>query len=234
MILPCRENPLNCVDPDEMKMRWYLSTLGSPEYVLPVAQSTSVIPVSPYTCRRSLTMYLEAVIKRVERCTWRLWSSEIGDALWGRDRWWLEMNFGAMIEGVWRCNWRPWLCKLGSRNRASLEMHFQAVIMNSETHWEAVIEPVWRCNCRLWSSEIGGVLGSGWYGGRRDGSWDSIHWLTCNWRKVDSWVQQHPPRDWKLAGRGKLAGSGRLLILGWCCTWCMLYSVWSHDHGMER
>jgi len=76
--------------------------------------------------------------------------------------------------------------------------------------------------------EMGGVLGGGPFGGRRDGSWDSIHWLTCNCRNVESWVQQHPPRD------EKLAGSVRLSILGWCCTWCMLYSVLTHDHCMER
>jgi len=97
MILPGHENPRNCMDPDEMKMRWCLSTPGSPEYVLPVAQSTSITPVSPYTRRRSLTMYLEAVIERVKRCTWRPWSwtqrctgrpwlSEFGDALAGYDR----------------------------------------------------------------------------------------------------------------------------------------------------
>ena len=33
--------------------------------------STSVTPVSQYTRCGSLTMYLEAVIERVERCTWR-------------------------------------------------------------------------------------------------------------------------------------------------------------------
>ena len=33
-------------------MRWCLSTPGSPIYILPVAQSISAIPVSPYTPRR--------------------------------------------------------------------------------------------------------------------------------------------------------------------------------------
>jgi len=70
MILPGRENPHNCLDPDEIEMRRCLSTRGSPEYVLPVAQSTSVTPVYPYTRRPSLTMYLEALIEHIERCTW--------------------------------------------------------------------------------------------------------------------------------------------------------------------
>jgi len=63
MILPGRENPRNCMDPDEMKMSSCLSTPGSPEYVLPVAQSTSITPVSLFTRRRSVTMYLETAIE---------------------------------------------------------------------------------------------------------------------------------------------------------------------------
>jgi len=37
MILPGHENPRNCADPDEMKMRWGLSTPECPKDVLPVA-----------------------------------------------------------------------------------------------------------------------------------------------------------------------------------------------------
>jgi len=113
MILPGRENPRNWVDPDEMKMRWCLSTPGSPEYVLPVAQSISITFVSPYTRRRSLTMYLEAIMKRVERCTLRPWSSEFGDALAGRDRVKWEMLLEAVIDRVWWCTWRPWSIEIG-------------------------------------------------------------------------------------------------------------------------
>jgi len=205
---------------DEMKMRCCLSTPGSPEYILRVAHSTSVTPVSPYTQRRSLTIYLEAVIEPVlemhveaeiewtERCTWRPWSIECGDALGGRDRSSMEMRWEAVIERVWTCTW--------GQDR-----------VNSEMHSEGVTERVWRCTCRVWSSEIGGVLGGGRFGGRRDDSWVSIHSLTCNCGNVESWVQ-HPPID------EKLAGSGRLSILGWCCISCMLYSVLTHDYGMEK
>jgi len=42
-------------------------------------------------------MHLEAVIERVWRCTWRLRSSELRDALGGGDRVSLEMHFEAMI-----------------------------------------------------------------------------------------------------------------------------------------
>ena len=125
-------------------MRWCLSTPGSREYVHPVAQSTSITPVSPSSLPRSLTMYLEAVIKRVEWCSWRPGSSELRDALGDRD----------------------WV--------------------NPEMHREAGIERVWGCTCRLWSSGIGGVHASGRFGGRRDGSRDSIHWLSCNCGNVES------------------------------------------------
>jgi len=213
-------------------MRWRLSTPGSAEYILPVTLSTSVTPISPYKRHRSLMMYFiervwdalgavdrvnsemhwEAVIERVWRCTWRPWSCKPA----GCDRVSLEIHMEAVIERVWRYTGRPRLCELAHRNRASLEIHL-----------EAAIERVWTCTGGLWSSEIGGVRGGGRLGGSRDGSWDPIHWLTCNCGNVESWLQ-HPPRD------EKLAGHRRLSILGWCCTWCMLYSVLTHDYGMER
>jgi len=129
-------------------------------------------------------MHLEAMIKQVCRCTWRLWSNEFPDALGGR-------------------HWR------------SLEIHL-----------EAVIRGVCRCTWRLWSSEIRGVLahgqsGGGNSGGRCDGSWDSIYWLTCNCGNVDNWVQHGVRRD------ERLAESGRQSMSGCCCTWCMLYSVYA-------
>jgi hypothetical protein len=79
-------------------MRCCLSTPGSPKCILRVAHSTSVTPVSPYTHRRSLTIYFEAVIKLVWRCTWRPRSSELKDALGGRDRSSLEMHLEAEVE----------------------------------------------------------------------------------------------------------------------------------------
>jgi hypothetical protein len=43
-------------------------------------------------------MHLEAVIEPVLICTWRLRSSELRDALGGRDRASLEMHLEAEIE----------------------------------------------------------------------------------------------------------------------------------------
>jgi len=131
--------------------------------------------------------------------------SLINAVLGGRDRASWEMHLEAEIEWTQRCTWRPGSSELRDALR-------DQDWVNSEMHWEAMIDRVWRCTCRLWSSEIEGILGRGRFGRRRDGGWDSIHWLTCNCGNVESWVQQHPRRD------GKLAGSGRLSILGWCCT----------------
>jgi len=131
---------------DEMKMRCCLSTPGSPEYILRVAHSTCVTPISPYTHHRSLTIYLEAVTERVWRCTWRPRSSELRDALWGCDRVSLEMHLEAKIEWTERCTWRPWWIEfgdaLGGRDRANLEMHLQAMI---ERDWRSTWRrSIWR------------------------------------------------------------------------------------------
>jgi len=46
----------------------------------------------------TLEMHSEAVIERVWRCTWRPRSSELRDALGGRDRASLDMHLEAVIE----------------------------------------------------------------------------------------------------------------------------------------
>jgi hypothetical protein len=149
--------PRNCADPRNLaksewdqklgniecvfslydKMRWtwdgvYLSTPGSPEYILRVAHSTSVTSVSLYTHCRSLTIYLRAVIELVWRFTWRLRSSELRAALGGRDGSCLEMHLEAVIDRVWRCPGRPRSRELrdavGGYDRSSLEMHWEAEV----------------------------------------------------------------------------------------------------------
>jgi len=140
-------------------------------------------------------MHLEAVIERVWRYNWRPCSSEFGDRPGGRDRASWEMHLQAVIEQVWTYT-------LGGCNRASLEIQL-----------EAVIERDWTCTWRPLSSEIGGVLGGGEsggssLGGRRDGSCDSMNWLTHNCGNVVNRVQHGLPRD------ERLAGSGRQSILG--------------------
>jgi len=120
-------------------MRWCLCTRVSPEYRLHIAQFTSVTIVSPYPRHGSLTMYLQAVINQVYRCTWIPRRSELRDVLGGRDGVNSEMHSDSVIS--------------------SLQIHSEAVIKSVEMHLEAVIERVWTCTWRLRSSELRDALG---------------------------------------------------------------------------
>ena len=223
---------------DEMEMRGCWWTPGSANYILPVTLSTPDTPVSLNTRRWSLQMLLKAVIEGVWSCTSRLRSSELRDAHGGRDWASLGMQLETEMEWTLRCIWRPWLSKfgdaLGGRDQ-----------VNSEIHFEAIIEHLGRYTWRPWLIKIGGVRGGDWSeegqsgrsqsggsesgGGQSgggslgvmcDGNWDSIHWLTHNCGNVQNWVQQGPLRA------GRLAGSRRQSILGWCSMWCLQYSVY--------
>jgi len=78
--------------------------------------------------RASWDIHLEAEIEWTQRWTWRPGSSELRDALGGRDR----ANLEAIIKRVWRYTWWLWLSEfedaLGGCDRASLEMHLEAVM----------------------------------------------------------------------------------------------------------
>jgi len=178
-------------------------------------------------------MHMEAVIERVWRCTWRPWSCERG----GRNRTSWTIQLEPVIERIWRCTWRPWRSECGGCDRVSSEINMEAVIVRVWPPWlcelggrdrtplvirlEAVIEWLWRCTWRPWCSEIGGVLGGGSSGERRDRRWDSTHWSTRNCRNVEIWVQHGLTQD------ERLAGSGRQSILRWCSTRCMQKSVYA-------
>jgi len=72
---------IECVFSLYDKMRWKWDDV----YLLHITPSSSVTRVFPYTRQGSLKMYLDAVIERVWRCTWRPWLSEFGDAHGGCD-----------------------------------------------------------------------------------------------------------------------------------------------------
>jgi len=57
-------------------------------------------------------IHSDAVMELVWGCNWRPRSSELKDALGGRDKASLEMHFKAVIERGWRCNWRQKLSEL--------------------------------------------------------------------------------------------------------------------------
>jgi len=55
-----------------------------------------------------LPLYCRTPAVTHQRCTWRPWQSEFGDALRGRDRASLEMHLEAEIKWTQWCTWRPW------------------------------------------------------------------------------------------------------------------------------
>jgi len=123
---------------DEMKMRCYQSSPGSPKYIFRLAHFTSISPVSPYTHCRSLTIYLEAVIELVWRCTWRLRCCKLRVALGGRDRSSVKRHWEAVLDRGRTCTGKPrgselrdalWGC-----DRVSLEMLLQAMM---ERDWSS-------------------------------------------------------------------------------------------------
>jgi len=185
-------------------MRWCLSTPGSAEYIVPFTLSTSVTLKSLINCRCSLKMYLEAVIKHVWRCTWRLRSSELRDGLGGREWAKLVMHMEAVIECLGRYTWRRWSIKIGGEFEGG----------RSRGDWSEGGESG--------GSECGGSdSGGSRSGGMCDWSWDSIHWLTHNCGNVEIWVHQGP------LGADRLAWSGRQLIVRWCSMRCMQYSEYA-------
>jgi len=137
---------------DEMKMRWCLSTTGSPEYILSSTHSTSITSGSLFTLRCSVTLNLEAVIERIWTCTWMSRSSELRDALGGHERANLAMHFETVITRVSWCNWRSWLSEFRDTLRGSDQARLE---MQLETN----IEWTQRCTWRPWSSKFRDALG---------------------------------------------------------------------------
>jgi len=151
-------------------------------------------------------MHFEAKIEWTYRCNWRPWWSEVGDAHRGRDRVKSEMQLAAIIEQVWRCAVRPWLIEIvGVLGRC------QSGGGQSGGGQSGGGQPG------------GGQSGGGGSGWRRDGSWDSIYWLTQYCGSVENWVRPGPPGDarwdWLWAGDSRAWGDAELSA---CCTWCYL------------
>jgi hypothetical protein len=128
-----------------------------------------------------------------------------------------------------------------------MEMHRAAIVQRSwdllgdvdPLSLEAVIKRVWRCGWRPWSSEIGEVLGGGQLlggcsGVRRDGSWESIHWLTCNCCNKENWIQHSLPwnqsEDWSRTADFGIIQYAVNAVLGLGCILCMLYLVYADPH----
>jgi len=178
---------------------------------------------SPSLSPPPLPLYLRSPAVAHQRCTWRLWSSEFGDALWGCDRVRLEMQLETEIEWTQRCTGRPWSSEFG----------------HAHGGWDRVNSEI---NFELWSSEFRDAVSVGYDRGRLqeylqvvdlevvDGRsarcWDSIHQLVNSkpweWAHMKSW-------EWRDDRQSKVYA-----VLGVCCTQRMLHSVLTHDDGMER
>jgi len=118
----------------------YSPSLGPPPWFL-CLRTTAVAPWR-YTWSSMFEMHLETEIKWTQRCTWRPWLSEFGDALRGHD----HANLQAVIERVWRFIWRRWSSDfggaLGRRDRVILEIHLQAM---KERDWRSTWwRSIWR------------------------------------------------------------------------------------------
>ena len=115
---------------------------------------------------------LELVIALVWRWTWRLTSSELRAALVGCDQASLELHLKTVIVQICRWCWNKFGNLLGSQNLVNWDIPLDAM-----RTWFS------RCAWRHLSIEIEAVHEdgpSGWcsMGGRSNGSWDSIDWLT--------------------------------------------------------
>jgi len=154
-------------------------------------------------------------VEPLSRYTRRPWLSELRDALHSRDWVGSEMHLRATIVQTWMPMSREFRDSLLRCDRVNLGIPSQSVM-----------EQDFRYTWWPWSMKIGGWLGGAQSGSCRlgwshDGSWDTIYWLYGNCENVESWVQQGPPRDERLA-----VGGGHL-IMGQCGTRCTLYSMYA-------
>jgi hypothetical protein len=212
-----------------------LSTPGSAEYILPTTLFTTVTPLSPYTRRPSLKMYLKAVIERVWRCTWRLSLCELG----GHNRASVEIDVEAGIEPVWRYTWRPWSSKiegvLGGGQSGGGSMGGRHDMSWDSIHWLTR-----NCvNVENWVSQglliVERLTGSG---SQSILGWSSMQYIKYSVFSVLSVCCTRCMLYSVYAVLGVCCTRCILYsvyaVLGVSYTRCMLYSVLTLDHGMER
>jgi hypothetical protein len=87
---------------------------------------------------------------RTGRCTWRLRSSEFGDALGGHD----SANLDAVIGRGWRCTWGPQSSELrdasGGHDRARLKEYLEEVDRRRTGFCDSIHQLV---NSQLWECD---------------------------------------------------------------------------------
>ena len=106
----------------------------------------------------SVKMKLEAVIECIWRYTIRPWWHEVSDALQTCDQGGMEIYKKAIIVRSRRPQSSGFGGTLGECEEASLEMHWEAIII---WNWGPELRELRNTECRLWSSVIGHVWGGG-------------------------------------------------------------------------
>jgi len=154
----------------------------------------------------SFKMHLKPEVKWTERCTWWLWSSEVGDTLGRHDRMHIEMHLEAVIERVRRCTCSPIEQHWRSTGRRSMTGALGAstlfISQLTRNHGNVM---AW---LYLWAV-MQSCLVAFDHARRHAISWSYIPGSTCN-RK----------NEWKSDNLGWM------LYLVYACTWCMLYLVY--------
>jgi len=161
------------------------------------------------------------------------WSSDFGDTLGGRDWVTLEMHLETVIERHWRYTRRPWWGAykdaLGQCDRAGLDEDLEVVDARCTGCWDSIHQLVklqpWECDKEtlpsIWALMESWLMAVDRVG-RHAGRWSNIPWSTCN--------HENEGKTNKLGWMLYLV----YVVLGVRCTRWMLYSVYYHDHGMER
>jgi len=136
------------------------------------------------------------------------------------------MHLQAVIERVWKCTWRPWSSEfddaLGRHHQARVEEYLEAVNRRHTGCWHSIHPLVnsqpWECDeVTLPLSSHGGMAVAVDHFGRHAKHWSYILWSTPNRGNV----RKNDDPGWMLYSVYQC-----VLVLGVCCTWCVLYLVY--------
>jgi len=151
----------------------------------------------------------KAVVVQVWRWTWRSWSSQLEDALGGRDQANVWMHLVAEIKRVRRYTWRLWSSEFGPMLQDS---------------WLTVHRVL-----RLYSTDSKHPTVGIWLG---DFTFEVSWWAGQCWSSVMGGM---PEAEGMLKGQLVIIRRKRRQIMfGVYCNRWMLYSVSTHDRDMDR
>jgi len=194
-------------------------------------------------------MHWEAEVKWTRRCNWRLWSSDVEDALHGHGPVYSVMQLDPGIDSMCIWTWSPRSNALGAAiggcdhatldqtsrlrcsdlrhplegfNIASVELHSEALLdRDYRRTWRQSSGRQFIRNQSIWRWWIGmEVWCELWcYSLGKPELWECSELSTTRF-----------PKRWEM----RLAESGRHSILKQCITKSILYSGLTDEHGIER